>query len=57
MIRQIIKGLLIACVVVGIYKAFGGDVGSFVAGAGSIILNIVDAGSDVVLQIWNAIVN
>lgn len=55
MLRQSINYLLVACVVVGIYKVFGGDLGSFIAVTGDIILNIVEAGSNLVYQIWTAI--
>lgn len=55
MLRQVINWILIACLAVGIYKAFGGDIGGFISATGDIVINIVDAGSDIVLQIWNAI--
>lgn len=53
MIRKIASFLIVACVVVGIYKVFGGDLGSFITAGGEILMNIIEAGSDFVVQIWH----
>lgn len=52
MVRKIIHFLIVACVIVGIYKVFGGDLSSFLTSGGEVLMNIVDAGSDIVVQIW-----
>lgn len=55
MFRQILHFLLVACLVVGVYKMFGGDLGSFISMAGDALVNVVDAGSDVIAKIGDAI--
>lgn len=55
MLGKALNIIIVACVIVGLYKAFGGDISAFMTSAGDIILTIVDAGSDIVAQIWNAI--
>ena len=55
MIRKIVSFIILACVVVGIYKVFGGDLSSFLSTGGEVLLNIVEAGSNIVVEIWHFI--
>lgn len=55
MLRQILNFVLVVILVVGVYKMFGGDLGSFVTMVGDVLINVVDAGSDVVADIGDAI--
>lgn len=55
MISKIVKWLVVACVVVGIYKIFGGDLSSFISSIGTAAMQIIDAGSDIVAQLWDAL--
>lgn len=55
MVRKIFNFLIVACVIVGIYKVFGGDLSSFLTSGGQVLMNIVDAGSDIIVQLWEFI--
>lgn len=55
MLKKLITAVIIVCVVLGIYKAFDGDIGNILDTGGDILMKIISAGSDVVAKIWDAI--
>ncbi len=55
MIQKLVRWLVIACVVVGVYKIFGGDLSSFISSVGTAGMQVIDAGSDIIAQLWNSL--
>lgn len=53
MIRSILGTLGIVILVVAVYKIFGGDVGLAISTAANFVIDVADAGSDVLLQAWD----
>jgi hypothetical protein len=53
MIRSIVSTIGVIILVVAVYKIFGGDVGLAITTAANFVIDIADAGSDVVLEAWN----
>lgn len=55
MIKTILGWLGLAILVVALYKIFGGDFGLALSSIADWVINIVNAGSDIVIKIWNSI--
>lgn len=53
MIRNVASTMGIIILVVAVYKIFGGDVGLAISTAANFVIDIADAGSDVVIGAWN----
>jgi len=53
MIRSILSTIGVIILVVAIYKIFGGDIGLAISTAANVVIDVADAGSDVLLEAWN----
>jgi hypothetical protein len=55
LVKQILGWLGLAILVVALYKIFGGDFGLALTTIADWVINLVNAGSDIVIKIWNSI--
>jgi hypothetical protein len=55
LVKQILGWLGLAILVVALYKIFGGDFGLALTTIADWVINVVNAGSDIVIKIWNSI--
>lgn len=55
MVKQILGWIGLAILVVALYKIFGGDFGLALTTIADWVINLVNAGSDIVIKIWNSI--
>lgn len=53
MIRSALGTLGVIILVVAVYKIFGGDVGLAISTAANFVIDVADAGSDVLLGAWD----
>jgi hypothetical protein len=55
LIKTILGWIGLAILVVAIYKIFNGDFGLALTTVADWVIHIVNAGSDIVIKIWNSI--
>lgn len=53
MVRSILSTLGVIILIVAVYKIFGGDIGLAISTAANVVIDVADAGSDVLLEAWN----
>lgn len=54
MVRSILSFLGVAILVVAVYKIFGGDIGLALSTVADIFIQIVTAGSDILIKLVNS---